>query len=562
MRRLRRFLTSARYTRPSQLARRLQLLAARFTYSRIGRFKRDALRRKAAALAAEVTPGTAPRPLPPRSGMLRRDGERLVLRFLNQEIEFRKSIDWQIARTGSASHLWGFHLHYHEFLEEAGSEEFQAIVLDWIALNPPYAKRYWFDAWSSYALSLRAVVWMQQLDRRRGELPDAFLAAACRSLCEQVLFLEANLELDLGGNHLLKNVKALLYAARFLGTTAAPRWRLRAETVLARELAEQILPDGLHFERSPAYHGQAFADLLECKHAAGPGPLATRLDAHLAAMAQALADLTHPDGLPSLFNDGGLHMGYEPGALLAAWAQDRGETPAGRSAVRLAVAGYFGLRSGSDLLLMDAGPVAPDALPAHGHGDILGFEWTVAGRRLVVDTGVFEYASGERRRRSRSTEAHNTVTVDGADQCEFYGEFRVARRARVTVERAEVGGGRIEVTASHDGFTRLPGGGIHRRTLSGTLDAFTLDDSISGSRGTADAWIILHPDARVTIDGSRARISCRGVVAELVASAPLSAGPWEWWPDFGVSIPTTRLRVRYGALPARGRIALTVVVRP
>jgi uncharacterized heparinase superfamily protein len=100
----------------------------------------------------------------------------------------------------------------------------------------------------------------------------------------------------------------------------------------------------------------------------------------------------------------------------------------------------------------------PDVLPAHGHGDILGFEWTVAGRRLVVDTGVFEYAPGERRRKSRSTEAHNTVTVDGADQCEFYGEFRVARRARVTVERADVGGGRIEVTASHDGFTRLPAG--------------------------------------------------------------------------------------------------------
>jgi hypothetical protein len=94
------------------------------------------------------------------------------------------------------------------------------------------------------------------------------------------------------------------------------------------------------------------------------------------------------------------------------------------------------------------------------------------------------------------------------------------------------------------------------------VDAFTLDDTISGSRGIADAWIILHPDARVTIDGPRARISCRGVVAELVASAPIAAGPWEWWPDFGVSVPTTRLRVRYGPLPARGRIALTVVVRP
>jgi hypothetical protein len=66
----------------------------------------------------------------------------------------------------------------------------------------------------------------------------------------------------------------------------------------------------------------------------------------------------------------------------------------------------------------------------------------------------------------------------------------------------------------------------------------------------------------VSIDGGTARISCGGVVLELTASGPIAAEPWEWWPDFGNTVPTTRLRVSYGPLPAQGRLALRVVARP
>jgi hypothetical protein len=561
MRRFRRFLASVLHTRPTQLAWRVRIVVSRVVASGFAGILRDGLRRRAAAAARSARPGEAPRPLPARSGMFRREGDRVVLRILNHEIPFTRTIDWGIAREGRASQLWGFHLHYHEFLEEAGTGDFQAIVLDWIASNPPYAPRGWYDAWSSYALSLRVVVWMQQIARRRGELAPEFLDVALRSLVEQVLFLEAHLERDVRGNHIIKNLKALLFAARFLGDAGAEHRRDRAASLLAAEIDEQILPDGLHFERSPAYHAQVFADLVECHEVLPGGSEKASLAGRLDAMAQALADTTHPDGLPSLFNDGGLHMAHAPGDLLAAWAAISGRRTMPPQEIRLDAAGYFGVRTGDDLLLVDAGRIAPDFLPAHGHGDILAVEWTVGGRRVLVDTGVFDYAAGPRRDRARATASHNTVTVDGADQCEFYGSFRVGRRANVSVLRVAFAGGAFELTASHDGFRRLAGAGVHRRRVSGSTDAFTIEDSVEGTRGIAEAWLILHPDARVMVDGARARIECGGVSVDCEASAPLEVQAWEWWPDFGVAVPTTRLRVLYGPLPAKGRLAFKVVAR-
>jgi uncharacterized heparinase superfamily protein len=562
MRRLRRFLASVLHTRPAQLAWRARNVVSRAAASRFAGPLRDALRRRAAAVARGASPGEAPCPLPARAGMFRREGDRVVLRFLGREMPFARTIDWGVAREGRVSQLWGFHLHYHEFLEEAGTEDFQAIVLDWIARNPPYAPRAYYDAWSSYALSLRVVVWMQQIARRRDELPPAFLDAALRSLVEQVLYLEAHLERDVRGNHIIKNLKALLFAARFLGIAGAEHRRDRAASLLAAEIDEQILPDGLHFERSPAYHAQVFADLIECHEVLPGGPRKASLAARLDAMAQALADTTHPDGLPSLFNDGGLHMAHAPADLLAAWEAISGRRPAPRPEIRLDAAGYFGLRTGDDLLLVDAGRIAPDFLPAHGHGDILAVEWSAGGRRLLVDTGVFEYAPGPRRDRARATASHNTVTVNGADQCEFYGSFRVGRRANVTVERAAFAGGAIDLAASHDGYRRFTGAGVHRRTVRGRADAFTIEDSVAGTSGVAEAWLVLHPDARVTIDGTRARIVSGAVSLDCEASAPFEAQAWEWWPDFGVAVATTRLRVVYGPLPARGRLSFRVVGRP
>jgi len=79
--------------------------------------------------------------------------------------------------------------------------------------------------------------------------------------------------------------------------------------------------------------------------------------------------------------------------------------------------GYFVMRDGwtpdSNFLLFDCGPHG--ALNSgHAHADALSFELAVNGRTVLVDPGTFTYTgSKELRDWFRSSQAHNTVTLDG-----------------------------------------------------------------------------------------------------------------------------------------------------
>jgi hypothetical protein len=78
--------------------------------------------------------------------------------------------------------------------------------------------------------------------------------------------------------------------------------------------------------------------------------------------------------------------------------------------------GYFVQRAGGNYLIFDCGPLGDGG---HGHYDALSVEAWSGDRPLVLDPGRFTYADGELRRWFRGTQAHNTVTVDGADQTPY-----------------------------------------------------------------------------------------------------------------------------------------------
>lgn len=503
--------------------------------------------------SAPAANGHLPVPLfPPRKALVLHRRDTAFLHLLNRDTPLRTPMDWN----PGLSQLERVNLHYMEYLEAVDDAAFLALVQDWIRQNPPGRPGDWRDRWNSYALSLRCVVWMQQLACRT--LPEAFQIQVRQSLHEQLAFLTANLELDLGGNHLLKNLKALLWAGRFFRGGAA--WTARAEPLLARELERQILADGHHFERSPAYHLQVFADLLECYAVLAEGNLKGRLGTRLDGMAQVVVDLRHPDGLPSLFNDGGLHMAYSPDACLQVYAALRGTTPEPRPCIALAEAGYFGLRGSDSLLLVDCGRIGPDGLPAHGHGDLLAFEWSARGQRLVVDTGVFEYAEGDRRARSRSSRAHNTLTLDGLDQCEFWKSFRVGRRARPTLHHLRLEPGRLELEASQDGYAHLPGKPIHRRSFQATLRRLEVRDEVRGGAGQlAEARLLLHPSLRCQLEPGGAVMRFPQGELRLICPHPVRLEPAPWWPDFGVEVATTQLVLEYGPAPVTAAFLLELI---
>jgi hypothetical protein len=152
-------------------------------------------------------------------------------------------------------------------------------------------------------------------------------------------------------------------------------------------------------------------------------------------------------------------------------------------------------------LVADVGDPGPRDLPGHAHADCLSFEMASGGRRVVVDTGTSTYAPGPRRPVERSTPAHNTVAIDGADQTEVWGIFRAARLAHGRLERAEDDGEIVTIVASHDGYRRLPGRPVHRRTWQVAAAEVSIVDDVLGE-GHHDVSVFLHlasPDA-VTVE--------------------------------------------------------------
>ena len=507
----------ARHIPPRQIAARLWLEARRRWAMRVP-----------PKLAARAQPVAAPPPpiFPPRTGMIARQDNGWRFTFIGRNAVMGKTIDWH----AEPDQLWRMNLHYMEYLEEIDSAAGLDLIRQWIAANPPFRPNYWRDSWNSYALSLRVVVWMQRL-AAWGVAPDDVVA----SLTAQLDFLLRNLETDIGGNHLIKNIKALAWGGAFFAAPFGDTLRAKAAALLAKELPRQILPDGMHYERSPSYHAQVFADLIEIRAALGDGAL----DPLLARMAAATAALAHPDGGPTQFNDAGLTMAYAPDACLRAYAQPVA-APAGAFALR--DAGYFGFHAPRVTVIADMGRIGPDDLPAHAHGDIGSVELSWDGARIVVDQGVFEYVAGDRRQAARSAHSHNCLAIDGAEPADFYGAFRCGRRPDVTVTDYAGGPDSMLLEGHHNGYRDLPGRPELFRRIEASADRVAITDRIvSRAWHAATARLLLHPDCSVSCDGAVATVRRGRTTLTFRASLPWRVEPALWWPDMGIELATQRL---------------------
>jgi Heparinase II/III-like protein len=242
-----------------------------------------------------------------------------------------------------------------------------------------------------------------------------------------------------------------------------------------------------------------------------------------------LGSVLSPAGAVPLLNDG-----YPvPAGLLGAL---RPEPPAAGPLLTLPDTGLVQAAVGGWHLLADVGAACPDQLPAHAHADTLGCVVHVDGTPLLIDTGTSTYAAGPARDYERSTAAHNTVGVDGADSTEVWGAFRAGRRARVRGFAASSSAAGVNIEAWHDGFRRLPGRPRHQRHWFLTAAGLRVNDLVSGQGRhqiviywhlAAGSTVLLEERAAVirTPAGSfRARVSTSDPATLAVGSKPVAVG--------------------------------------
>jgi uncharacterized heparinase superfamily protein len=471
-----------------------------------------------------------------------------TFRFLNLSGAIAQPRDWD---SPERSKLWRYNLHYFDDLVASNAPDrlgaHRALVARWVAENPPPAG----TGWESYPTSLRIVNWIKWSLNGGGS--GGLDETAIASLAIQARWLRKRLEIHLLGNHLWANGKALVFAGAIFDGPEADEWLRKGSEILGREVGEQVLGDGGHFERSPMYHSILLEDVLDLVNLdrAFPSRLPARLVARLREVAPRmlrwLEVMSHPDGKISFFNDAAL--GVAPDFT---WLRDMAlrlglEVIAAplRRLEHLAESGYVRLDNGRTVVICDVAPVGPDYLPGHAHADTLSFEMSVDGQRVFVNSGTGTYATGAERDFERSTAAHNTVVVDDENSSEVWAGFRVARRARPFDVRTGMSEGGLWVEASHDGYQRLRPPVVHRRRVELFEDELTISDHISPVH-PASANLFVHPDFSVNGQATelvtlRRRHGQVSVSVSRDDGATINVQPSTWRPEFGRQIPNVRL---------------------
>jgi uncharacterized heparinase superfamily protein len=480
-------------------------------------------------------------------------------RFLNHT-ESLPRIDWQHRYV---SHLWSYNLHYFDYALDLARayratgdaryrDRFAELADGWIAANPAGRG----DGGEPYAVSLRVVNWLYALMLLGAVLDTRLIERVEASVALQLEYLSRRLELHLLANHLQKNLKALVVGGLYFRGRSAERWLARGSRLLWRELFEQVLPDGVQYERSPMYHAIALADFLEVLdllRVAGE-PMLPEAAERVARMVDAFGVLSRPDGALHLFADAAHGIAPSRDWLdgLARRVVGRG-VPRAEGALALPHAGYHGFAddAAGERLLVSCGGPGPSYQPGHAHCDLLSFELDIAGRPLVVDAGVSGYDGDPYREYVRSTRAHNTVVIDGREQSEVWGTFRMARRARVRSAEWRTDGEKFVFSGTYSPYHDPRA--VHERTLERAPGHLVVRDRVYGAAGAPlrsflhlhPAWDVALVDGRLVARAGDAQVVLEPFGVDRVRIVRGERDPVQGWhcPEFGRALPAAAIEM-------------------
>jgi uncharacterized heparinase superfamily protein len=428
--------------------------------------------------------------------------------YLNAEVAGDKKITWELNRHG---HFITLGQAYVVTKDERYAQGFVRQAEAWMDANPPGRGINWA---SSLEIAFRSISWLWALHlfAESPALTSTFLARFLKVLIANGRHVEAYLSQYFSPNtHLTGEALGLFYLGVLLPELRrADGWRKAGLRILLEQLPRHVRGDGVYFEQSSYYHRYTTDFYLHFMLLARTAAveLSCELKSAIASMLDHLMWITRPDGSsPQVGDDDGgrlVGLGSRPandfrdtlaiGAALlgrADWKFVAGEAgiealwllgPDGlrsydeirprapeQSSKAFEDGGYYVMRDGwredSTYALIDCGPHGAIG-GGHAHADALALEFASGGTTWLVDPGTYTY-TGDCRERDwfRSTEAHNTATVDGQSQSVPGGPFSWKRSAKSAV-REFIQGIRFDYfEGSHDGYERLADPVNHTRSV-------------------------------------------------------------------------------------------------
>ena len=462
-------------------------------------------------------------------------------KFLNREVNIGYPIRWSNI---NESTLWLFNLHYMHYLKNCDSQTATKICQDWI----DHHKTLKGNAWHPYVCSLRIVNWC------KFNLNDEKVN---RSIYLQASWLFRNIEYEVGGNHLLENARALIFAGQYFGRKGdADQWFTFGMKLLGKELKKQIFPDGGHYERSMMYHNIILLGLLEILNILSQDDENYNgLESTCKIMLDFLYSTSHESKEIPLFNDSAFKINPSAEKVLEFGKKFINNAPSFNDS--FVESGYYIVRDQGIHFIIDGGEIGPDSLPAHAHGDIFSYELSIDGEKFITDTGVYDYDDSEEREYSRSTSAHNTVTIDNKSQAEFWGCFRVARRYAPSNVSFTKQNKKVQFYGEYNGYSHLIGDKLlHQRRVD--IDfankSILFEDLIKGNnKHVVKSFIHIHPDIQIQEEDNTYILKGKKRVVKIVVNSQAHfITHTEYYPEFGKKVAKKTIVLSTdGELPAK-----------
>lgn len=393
--------------------------------------------------------------------------------FLNLEQKFDGDINWNFNDYGK---LWNYNLQYLNYLTQPDlSEDFKLDILHQIHSSLKSGEL----ALEPYPVSLRiinTIRFLNSINTSNQKYYDII-----KSVYQQSEYLVNNLEYHILGNHLLENAFALLVSSEFFGNK---KWSKVANTLLVNELKNQVLNDGAHFELSPMYHQIIYARVLEAISITSNNVLRQELLGYASKMLGWLTLITFKNGSIPHFNDSTEGIANTSNELFKL-SEELGIKEA--ALMQFNESGYRKFAFNSVELYVDVNGIAPTYQPGHAHSDHLSFVFNYLDKPILIDPSISTYNISKRRTWERSSAAHNTVTINNANQSEVWGGFRVAKRAQVKIitENQHSLSADIKYSIGNEKI-------IHKREIN-TEKLVVIKDSVNSEK-EAIARYYLHPN--------------------------------------------------------------------
>lgn len=350
--------------------------------------------------------------------------------------------------------------------DEKYAQRVVELIENWIKENPYRKSINWTCPMD---IAIRAINWIYATSMiSESEAVDKpFLECLYVSLFQHGKFIYSNLEYQypFSANHYATNVMGLLYLGRLFDFMKEGRkWLQYSTKSFLYEVRTQILPTGVHFERSISYHRlmcEIFLYSYDLLQRTSPETISSPdIRYRIASMIDFVDSYTKPSGNAPLFgdNDDGRilpfverqfydhrylldiaskvlgnnsyknRIGNVLDTIYFTASEDKGLIhTSGNDDVKMYQDAGFAILRNSTMYTMFSNTgisrylttqmIKAPKIGTHTHLDALTFELSAGTSDFIVDAGSYTYTSDKPKRDEyRSTAKHNTLTINGCSQ--------------------------------------------------------------------------------------------------------------------------------------------------